>query len=206
MAFNLGSAIFGGEGAPPTYQPPALTTGTEQAVGQVNANANESPETIQRELMNGVAGAGQGLLASSSSLGQQESALGMGSSEAQRQALVDRGQRIYGQGIESMQSQTPMAAHQMQMSRLKQAQDVLQARDKYYLNVAGSQLQNLLDQNASRMGVLGEVIGGVSSGAGYIGGMMSAKKKAGQISASEVGSGDVGGTSYAGSSDMGSMA
>lgn len=174
---DAGSFLFGGAANPPQAANATLTPGTQGAINQVNSNANESPDQIQNELMQGVAGTGKGLLKSNSDISADESALGMTSSDSQKQALADRSNRIYGNELSQTQREAPMQAAQMQMQRLQQAQGVLQARDKFNMSVANSQINNLVDANAARQQVLGEVVGMIGAGAGMAagGGMAGAR-------------------------------
>ena len=113
--------------------------------------------------MEGVADSGKGLLQSpgqgANGLGEQESALGMTSSDSQKQAITDRGNRTYQAGLSNQTRQANLSAHQMQMERLKQAQGVLGEYDRFNLNVANSRIKNLLDENTARQQVMGDIAG-----------------------------------------------
>jgi len=170
---DVGRTLFGGDFTPPKYNAPSLTQGTQQAIHDVDQAGNETAEQNQQQLMRGVSGTGQGLLSNQNSIGQSEGALGMTSSESQKKALSDRSQRVYGQELSKIERRAPMEAHQMQMEKLQHAQSVLQARDKFNLNVASSRIDALIDQNAARQAVLGQIVDLVSLG---MGGTASASK------------------------------
>lgn len=173
---EAGNVLFGGNADPAKYKAPTLTAGTQGAISDVDNQANRSSEDLQKELMSGVAGTGQGLLPTAQSIGNREDALGMTSSQSQKDALGARNQRIYNQELNSLQREAPLEAAKMRTERLEKSHQVLAARDKWNLGVAGEEIKSLLNENASRMAVVGEVIGAVGTVlGGVMGGAAGAK-------------------------------
>lgn len=199
---GLGSFLFGGNADAPEYKNPGMNPETQQAIGNVERQAGRSNEDLEKTLMDGVAGTGQGLLQSQEQIGQGESALGMLSSDSQRQALANRNQRIYNEDLNTMQRAVPQAAAEWHQQRMAQAQKIMNARDEWNMNVAGAEIQSVLNQRAARNAVIGDILGivGVAAGA-YFGGAAGAGGggAAGGTGGSAAGSGGgAGGASVAG--------
>lgn len=189
---DLGGLLFGGNWNPPEYQKPTLTQGTTDAVEQVAREGQRSPEQLKAKMLSGV-GNYRGLIKSGGQLGQEQSAMGDISSSAQNEALSNKAQRSYGQALASLQRRAPEQAQMMAAQRQVQASKVLQARDKWNLNVSNADIQSILNQQASRAAVLSSITGGIGAVVGGIfGGPAGAKAgaKAGSSASGAAGAQD----------------
>lgn len=154
----LGKTLFGGNWDPAKYNQPGLNPQTRGLIGSVGSEAGKSPEDLKKSMMEGTESY-RGFLPNSQSIGNEESALGMTSSQSQKDALSARNQRSYDRELSALNRTGSMEAHQMQLQRLEQAHKVLQAKDEWAMNVAGSQIQSILNERAARGAVIGDILG-----------------------------------------------
>lgn len=163
---DAGGFLFGGNADPGQYKKPELIGNQNQAIDDVLTKSQENPDEIQSQILSGVESS-RGLLPTAESIGNEESALGMTSSESQRQALGARNQRVYDRELSSLKRGVPLDAAQMQMDRMQAAHKVLAARDKFNLDVAGAEIQSLLNERVARGAVIGDILGMGGAAAGY---------------------------------------
>ena len=134
--------------------------------GSNAASGEQSEADTQAQLMQGVAGTGKGLVTGNASVGADEGKLGMTSSASQKQALQERGQRIYGNDLSAQSRAAPLEAHQMYMQRLQMSGQVLQKMEAFNLENSRARIGALVDQNAAKMAIIGDIVGVVGAVAG----------------------------------------